>query len=156
MTCDHFYWMGEALREGELAMERREVPVGAVVIVGDQIVARAHNEVESSLRPTGHAEILAIERAATAMGSWRLTDASIYVTLEPCTMCIGAILNARLWQLVFGAYDDKAGAVGSMYDLSANYSSAATGRRLEVVSGVRSAECQALLTRFFAQLRNSV
>lgn len=153
MSYDHFYWMGEALRESALAMERREVPVGAVVVVGDQIVARAHNEVEASLRPTGHAEILAIERAATALGRWRLTDASIYVTLEPCTMCIGAILNARISRLVFGAYDDKAGAVGSMYDLSANYSEVATGRRLEVVSGVRGDDCQEMLVRFFAKIR---
>lgn len=129
----------------------QEVPVGAIVISHDgTVLASAGNERESSLDPTAHAEVLAIRRAAETLGSRRLTSATLVVTLEPCVMCAGAILAAELPRLVFGAWDAKAGAAGSVHDLLRDRR---LPRRAEVVGGVLEAECQALLTEFFASRR---
>ncbi len=109
--------MSEALAEARLALAAGEVPVGAVVVLHGEVIGRGHNRRETANDPTAHAEILAIREAAGKLGSWRLTDADLYVTLEPCPMCAGAIVNARLRRLVFGAYDPKAGAVISLMNL---------------------------------------
>lgn len=136
---------------GASAASAQEVPVGAVVIAADgRVLASAGNERESSLDPTAHAEVLAIRRAAEVLGSRRLAGATLVVTLEPCVMCAGAILAAELPRVVFGAWDAKAGAAGSVHDLLRDRR---LPRRAEVVGGVLEAECQALLTEFFAARR---
>jgi tRNA(adenine34) deaminase len=142
--------MGEALRQAERAWAAEEVPVGAVVERGGRIIARAFNQVELLKDATAHAEMLALTQAAAAAGDWRLTDCTLYVTKEPCPMCAGAMVHARLARVVFGAADLKAGAAGSVLNLlqfpTLNHQCAATG-------GVREAECRALLRRFFARQR---
>ncbi|HBG08974.1 MAG: tRNA adenosine(34) deaminase TadA [Limnochordia bacterium] len=142
--------MSEALAEARLALAAGEVPVGAVVVLHGEVIGRGHNRRETANDPTAHAEILAIREAAGKLGSWRLTDADLYVTLEPCPMCAGAIVNARLRRLVFGAYDPKAGAVISLMNLVQD-------RRLnhtvEVLDGICQSECAALLQEFFRRLR---
>jgi tRNA(adenine34) deaminase len=140
-----------ALAEARRCPAVGEVPVGAVVLsaAGD-VLAAAHNERETTADPTAHAEVLALRRAAEATGSWQLTGATLVVTLEPCTMCAGALVLARVARLVFGAWDPKAGAVGSLWDVVRD-------RRLNhrpgVVSGVRADECAALLREFFERRR---
>jgi len=140
----------EALAEARLALEAGEVPVGAVVVLDGEVIGRGHNLREAAQDPTAHAEILAIRQAARHLGSWRLTNADLYVTLEPCPMCAGAIVNARLRRLVFGAYDPKAGAVVSLMNLVQD-------RRLnhtvEVLDGICQSECAGLLQEFFQRLR---
>ena len=140
-----------AIEEAELAAGRGEVPVGAVVMQGLAIVARAGNQREATGDPTAHAEILAIRAAATAMGGWRLDDMTIYVTLEPCPMCAGALLAARLGRVVYGAADLKAGACGSLYNLCVD---PRLNHELEVTPGVLAAECSDLLTSWFAGRRS--
>jgi tRNA(adenine34) deaminase len=146
----HKTFMQEALAEAHLALTRGEVPIGAVVVVDGKIVGRGHNLREANNDPTAHAEILAIREAARKLNRWRLTNATLYVTLEPCPMCAGAIVNARLERLVFGAYDPKAGAVTSLMNLVQD-------RRLnhfvEVYDGICQRECAELLHRFFQELR---
>ena len=127
-----------------------EVPVGAVVAVGDALVAVAHNERETGSDPTAHAEILALRRAAAALGSWRLTGADLYVTMEPCPMCAGALVNARVRRLYFGCDDPKAGAVRTLYTL---VDDPRLNHRVEVVPGLLAAEGGALLRSFFSRLR---
>ena len=143
--------MAEAMKEARLAQEKGEVPVGAVVVRDGQAIGRGHNQVESLGDPTAHAEILAIGAASGHGESWRLTDATLYVTLEPCTMCCGAILLARVGTLVFGAADPRAGAVVS------------TGRlldgnpyrqQIEVVGGISAVDCGAVLSEFFQSRRD--
>lgn len=140
-----------AIAEAKLAADRGEMPVGAVIAQNDRVIARAHNEREASKDPTAHAEILAIRRAALAVGDWRLGNMVLYVTLEPCPMCAGAIVMARLSRVVFGAYDRQAGCCGSVYRISEdahfNHFAPATG-------GVCQEECQALLSAFFQSRRN--
>jgi tRNA(adenine34) deaminase len=143
-------FMRRALHAAELAGGRGEVPVGAVVVVGDDIVAVAHNERETGGDPTAHAEILALRRAAAALGRWRLTDAELYVTMEPCPMCAGALVNARLRRLYFGCDDPKAGAVRTLYHLVED---SRLNHRVEVIPGVLAAEGAALLRGFFSRLR---
>ena len=144
--------MDVALEQAELAASLGEVPVGAVVVVNKSIIARAHNEVEARNDATAHAEILVLRKASEFLGSWRLTEASLYVTLEPCTMCIGAIINSRIASLYFGASDSRQGAVGSMYDLSSISPSATP---LKVFSQLRAEESQRLLGEFFESRRAS-
>ena len=142
--------MARALALAERAAELGEVPVGAVVVVNDQVVAEAHNERESRRDPTAHAELLALGRAAQALGRWRLSGATLWVTLEPCPMCAGALVNARIDRLVFGARDPKAGAVRSLYQIADD---PRLNHRLEVQGGVMADPCASVLRRFFAARR---
>jgi tRNA(adenine34) deaminase len=143
--------MDVALAEARAAAAEGEVPVGAVCVVDGQIVARRHNERERTGDPTAHAELLALRDAAAAIGGWRLHAATIVVTLEPCPMCAGAMVAARLERLVFGAPDPKAGACGTLYNLCAD---PRLNHEVEVTGGVRGGESGALLTSFFAARRN--
>jgi tRNA(adenine34) deaminase len=143
-------WMREALEEARLASSLGEVPVGAVVVCDDEIVARAHNEVELRQDATAHAEMLALQRASAALGTWRLENVSLFVTLEPCTMCTGALVLARVRSLYFGCYDPKQGAVGSLYDLSRHLELA---HQMEVFPGLLAQEAQDLLKSFFVGIR---
>jgi tRNA(adenine34) deaminase len=142
--------MGAALDEARLALPHGDVPVGAVGVVGGEIVARRHNERELSGDPTAHAEILALRDAADQAGQWRLDQATLVVTLEPCPMCAGAAWAARIDRIVFGADDPRAGATGSLYNLAAD---PRLNHEAEVTSGVRADECASLLTEFFADQR---
>ena len=144
--------MRRALEAAEQAAGRGEVPVGAVVAIGDQVIAVAHNERETGADPTAHAEILALRRAAAARGSWRLCDAELFVTMEPCPMCAGALVNARIKRLYFGCDDPKAGAVRTLYSL---VDDPRLNHRVEVVPGVLAAEGAALLRGFFSRLRTT-
>src|SRR3954463_3785687 len=143
--------MGLALAEARRCLEVGEVPVGAIVLspAGD-VLAAAHNERETAADPTAHAEVLALRRAAAATGTWQLPGATLVVTLEPCTMCAGALVLARVARLVFGAWDPKAGAVGSLWDVVRDRR---LNHRPEVAAGVRADECAALLDAFFASRR---
>ena len=140
-----------ALVEAALAEGHGDVPIGAVVLDGDgAVIARAGNERELTGDPTAHAEVLALRRAAEVVGEWRLTGCTLVVTLEPCTMCAGAILQARIPRVVFGAWDEKAGAVGSVHDVLRDRR---LPHRVEVIAGIREAECATLLRDFFADKR---
>ena len=143
-------FMRQALAAAESAGGRGEVPVGAVVVVGGEIVAVAHNERETANDPTAHAEVVALRRAAAARGSWRLNDADLFVTMEPCPMCAGAIVNSRLRRLYYGCHDPKAGAVRSLYQI---LDDRRLNHRVEVVPGVLGSEAAALLRAFFERLR---
>jgi tRNA(adenine34) deaminase len=143
-------FMRRALAAAVDAAGRGEVPVGAVVVLGDEVVAVAHNERETAADPTAHAEVLALRRAAAARGSWRLNDADLYVTMEPCPMCAGALVNARVRRLYFGCDDPKAGAVRTLYTL---LDDRRLNHRVEVVPGLLAGEASALLRGFFANLR---
>ena len=142
--------MDAALAEARKGAEAGEVPVGAVVAVGDRIVARRHNERESLIDPTAHAELLALRDAAAKVGSWRLAGATLVVTLEPCPMCAGAAWAARLDRVVWGAPNPDAGALGSLYHLG---SDPRLNHEFEVGHGVRAEECASLLADFFAERR---
>ena len=142
--------MEVALAEASEGAEAGEVPVGAVVAVGDRIVARRHNERESLIDPTAHAELLALRDAAAEVGSWRLAGATLVVTLEPCPMCAGAAWAARLDRVVWGAPNPDAGALGSLYHLGAD---PRLNHEFELGHGVRSEECASLLADFFAERR---
>lgn len=151
MTPPWAGWMREALDAGERAVASGDVPVGAVVVGPDgSELARAWNERERTGDPTAHAEVLALRRAAAAVRSWRLDGCTLVVTLEPCTMCAGALVLARLNRLVFGAWDEKAGAVGSLWDVVRDRR---LNHRPEVVAGVLADESAALLRAFFAGKR---
>ena len=142
--------MGLALEEAKAAVAHGDVPVGAIVVVDGDVVASRHNEREQLGDPTAHAEVLALRDAATKVGSWRLESATLVVTLEPCPMCAGAALNARVARIVFGAADPKAGAAGTLYCLA---SDPRLNHESEVVRDVRADECGALLIEFFASRR---
>ena len=143
------YYMRLALREAAKAAEIDEVPVGAVVIREGKVIARAHNKREAGKNPCAHAELLAIQKAAKKLGGWRLTGCQLYVTLEPCPMCMGALINARVCQVVFGAYDLKAGCCGSLAD----FNQMGFNHRLEILGGIRELECSQILSGFFERLR---
>ena len=143
--------MALALRQAVAAAEHDDVPVGAVVLVGGEVVAQRHNEREIRKDPTAHAEVLALRDAAEALGTWRLDEATLVVTLEPCPMCAGAAVLARLDRLVFGAFDPKAGACGSLYNLCAD---PRLNHEVEVVPGVGAEPAGALLRDFFASRRD--
>ena len=142
--------MREALEQAAAGEAAGEVPVGAVVSVGGEIVAAAHNRTVTDGDPAGHAEVLVLRKAARKRGNHRLGDATLYVTLEPCVMCVGAIAQARVGRVVFGAYDSKAGALGSVEDLS---DSRALNHRFEVNGGLLADECAAPLKSFFTSKR---
>jgi tRNA(adenine34) deaminase len=143
-------YMRLALQAAEQAGRSGEVPVGAVVVVRGQVVAMAHNQRECLSDPTAHAEIIALRAAAAALGSWRLVDADLYVTMEPCPMCAGALVNARIRRLYYGCDDPKAGAARTLYRL---LDDARLNHQVEVVPGVLAAESAALLKSFFLRLR---
>jgi tRNA(adenine34) deaminase len=149
LQSDH-YFMGEALRQAARAYEAQEVPVGAVVVRESRIIARAYNQVELLKDATAHAEMLAITQAEEAVGDWRLNDATLYVTKEPCPMCAGAIVHVRFARVVFGAVDPKAGAAGSALNL---LQFPTLNHQCAITSGVREPECRRLLQAFFAEQR---
>jgi len=144
------HFMGEALRQAAQAYEAGEVPVGAVVVRGGRIIARAFNQVELLKDATAHAEMLALTQAEQAVGDWRLTDCSLYVTKEPCPMCAGAIVHVRLARVIFGAKDPKAGAAGSALNL---LEFPGLNHRCQITHGVLESECRTLLQNFFAEQR---
>ena len=144
-------WMRAALDEARRALEHDDVPIGCVVVDAEgNELARAHNARERDQDPTAHAELLALKDAAAKTGSWRLEGATLYVTLEPCAMCAGAVVLARVARLVYGAADPKAGAVGSLYNIAQDER---LNHRVNVTPGVRADECGALLKEFFAAKR---
>jgi len=146
----HALFMHQALQEALAAYEEDEVPVGAVIVHEGRVIARAHNQRELLKDPTAHAEMIAITQAAAAMNNWRLTGATMYVTLEPCAMCAGALVLARIDRLVYGAQDPKAGACGTLFNILQD---ARLNHRVEVVPGVLAAECSDTLKSFFAKRR---
>ena len=142
-------YMKEALKEAKKAYVKEEVPVGAVVVYNDKIIARGHNVREIKESVLGHAELVAISKASKKIGSWKLEDCDIYVTLEPCPMCSGAIIQSRIKNLYFGAYDPKGGAAGSvlnLYDYKFNH-------KVNVVGGIMEEECSTIIKEFFKELR---
>jgi tRNA(adenine34) deaminase len=143
-------FMRMALDEAAKAPAVGEVPIAALIVQDTRVLAQAHNYRELWQDPTAHAEVIAIRAAATALGTWRLTDTTLYVTVEPCSMCIGAIILARVSRVVFGAWDPKAGACGSVFDLT---NEPRLNHRVEIVGGLLEAESQTLLQQFFRQLR---
>ena len=148
----HDRWMKLALDEAELAMSEGEVPIGAVIVHADHVIARAHDQREQLHDPTAHAEMIAITQAAAARGSWRLEGCALYVTLEPCPMCAGAMVQARVPRVVYGAADPKAGAVHSLYRL---LDDGRLNHRCEVIAGVMAEPCARILSRFFQQQRRA-
>jgi len=150
MTVEDAEAMGLALEEARRALPHGDVPVGAVALVDGDVVAARHNERELTGNPTAHAEILALADAAAVLGTWRLTEVTLVVTLEPCPMCAGALVAARTGRIVFGAADPKAGACGSLYNLCAD---PRLNHEVAVTSGIRADEAAGLLTAFFAERR---
>ena len=142
--------MKEALKEAKKAYEKLEIPVGAVIVKDGKIIARAHNQKETKYDTTKHAEILAIQKASKKLKSWRLIDCEMYVTLEPCTMCAGAILNSRIKKIYIGTKDEKTGAVGSVLNLFKDYT---FNHNVEYEIGILQKECESILKDFFKELR---
>src|SRR5256886_4217550 len=149
LQSDH-YFMGEALRQAERAYEAGEVPIGAVVVREGRIIGRAFNQVELLKDATAHAEMLALTQAEEAVGDWRLTDCTLYVTKEPCPMCAGAVVHVRLARLVYGASDPNGGAAGGAMNL---LQFPTLNHRCEITAGVREPDCRRLLQTFFAEQR---
>lgn len=145
-------YMKEALKQAKKAYEKGEVPVGAVIVKNNKIIARAYNEKEVKLDTTKHAEIIAIQKASKKLKAWRLTDCEMYVTLEPCSMCAGALIQARIKKVYIGTMDSKTGACGSVLNLLENYE---FNHKVEVKIGILQQECEKILKSFFKNLRNS-
>ena len=143
-------FMKEALKEAKKAYEKLEVPVGAVIVKDGKIIARGHNLKETKKDTTKHAEIIAIEKASKKLGAWRLLDCEMYVTLEPCSMCAGAMVNSRIQKLYIGALDEKTGAVGSVLNLLEDYK---FNHNIEVEKGILKEDCEKILKDFFKNLR---
>jgi len=148
---NHEYWMRRAIAEAGKAQSKDEVPIGCVIVRDGRIIARGHNLRETSQDPAAHAELIAIRKAARKLCSWRLLDTTLYVTLEPCTMCMGAIILSRIPTVVFGCFDPKGGAAGSLYDLS---NDPRLNHSVQLLPRILEAECSALLSSFFAALRS--
>ena len=146
----HEIWMLHAFKEAEKAYEQNEIPVGAVVVFDNRIIGRGYNQIEMLQDPTAHAEMIAITSAVGTIGSKWLNRASLYVTLEPCAMCAGAIVLARLQTLIFGAFDSKTGACSSLYNIVQDDR---LNHRVDVVSGIMENQCAGILKDFFAKLR---
>jgi tRNA(adenine34) deaminase len=153
ITDKDLEFMQMALEQARLAPARGEVPIGAVLVLDGQVLAQVHNFREMWQDPTAHAEVVAIREAATRLGTWRLTDTALYVTVEPCSMCAGAIIQSRISRLVFGARDPKAGACGSVFNLP---DERRLNHRVQVVGGVMEQESQELMQTFFRNLRDDV
>jgi len=143
-------FMKEALKEAKKAYKKLEVPVGAVIVKNGEIIAKAHNLKETKFDTTKHAEILAIQRASKKLKSWRLLDCEMYITLEPCTMCAGAIINSRIKKIYIGTMDEKTGAAGSKLNLFEDYT---FNHKVEVENGILKEECEKTLKDFFKELR---
>ena len=143
-------FMKEALKEAKKAYDKLEVPVGAVIVKDGQVIARAHNLKETKLDTTNHAEILAIQKASKKLKSWRLIGCEMYVTLEPCSMCAGALINSRIKKVYIGASDKKTGAVGSVFNLLEDYT---FNHKVEYEKGILQEDCENLLKQFFKELR---
>ncbi len=143
-------FMKAALKEAKKAYDKLEVPVGAVIVKDGKIIARAHNLKETKFDTTKHAEILAIQKASKKLNSWRLLDCEMYVTLEPCSMCAGALINSRIKKVYIGASDEKTGAVGSVFNLLDDYT---FNHKVEYEKGVLQDECESILKDFFKKLR---
>ncbi len=144
------FYMKEALKEARKAFELGEIPIGAIIVRDNEIIARAYNLRESTKDPTAHAEILAIRRASEALGGWRLTGCDLYVTIEPCPMCAGAIVMARINRLFIGSMDPKAGSAGSLYNI---VDDDRLNHRVKVIYNVLSSECSNIMKEFFKKLR---
>lgn len=143
-------FMKEALKEAKKAYDKLEVPVGAVIVKDGKIISRAHNLKETKFDTTKHAEILAIQKASKKLNSWRLLDCEMYVTLEPCSMCAGAVINSRIKKVYIGASDEKTGAVGSVFNLFVDYT---FNHKVEYEKGIMNDECEEILKDFFKTLR---
>jgi len=146
----HQYWMSLALLEAEKALDRDEVPIGCVIVRGEQVIAKGHNLTETLKDATAHAEVMAITSASEFLGSRYLTDVTMYVTLEPCPMCAGAIVLARIPRLVFGAYDPKAGACGTLYTITED---SRLNHQVETVAGISDIACGLMLKEYFQKKR---
>ncbi|AFH49317.1 Cytosine deaminase [Ignavibacterium album JCM 16511] len=150
---DKYRFMYAALQEAEKAFEDDEVPIGAVVVYQDKIIGRGYNQVERLKDATAHAEMIAITSASNYVGNWRLNECSIYVTVEPCIMCTGALLNSRINELYFGTYDTKFGACGSVCNLAEEFK---VNHKIKVYSGLMASESEKLLKSFFSKKRNKI
>jgi tRNA(adenine34) deaminase len=148
---DTYRFMFAALQEAEKALDENEVPVGAVVVKDNKIIGRGYNQVERLKDATAHAEMIALTAASNHIGNWRLTECSIYVTLEPCMMCIGAMIASRINELYFATFDPKFGACGSVYNLAEN---GRTNHKIKVYSGIYAEESKKLLQDFFLNIKN--
>lgn len=146
----HSDYMQIAIQEAELAVKQGEIPVGAVLVVNGKIIAKAHNQRETTCDATAHAEILAIREACAKLQNWRLTGADLYVTLEPCPMCAGAIVNARISRVIYGVADSKAGGVDSLFNIVNNKN---LDHRVEILSGICENECKIILQKFLQKKR---
>jgi tRNA(adenine34) deaminase len=151
MTDDE-RWMQHALREAELAYKRKEIPIGAIIVHKDRIIGKGYNQVETLRDPTAHAEMVAITAAAAQLGNHRLEKCTLYVTVEPCAMCAGAIVLARVARVVFGTNDKKAGACGTLYNIVQDKR---LNHQVELVSGIYETKCSALMKDFFKKVRGS-
>jgi tRNA(adenine34) deaminase len=147
---EHESWMQMAFKEAEKAYEKNEIPVGAVIVFENRIIGRGHNQIEMLQDPTAHAEMIAITSAVATIGSKWLNGATLYVTLEPCAMCAGALVLARIERVVFGAYDAKTGACSSLYQILQDER---LNHRAEVIGGILEAKCSSILKDFFSKLR---
>ena len=143
-------YMKLALKEAKKAYDKKEIPVGAVIVKDDKVIAKAHNLKELKNDTTKHAEIIAIQKASKKLNSWRLENCEMYVTLEPCSMCAGAMINSRIKKVYIGAMDEKTGAAGSVLNLFNDYT---FNHKVEVENGVMKTECQEILKKFFKELR---
>lgn len=145
-------FMNQALKEAKKAYNKLEIPVGAVIVKDGKIIARAHNQKEAKFDTTKHAEIVAIQKASKKLKSWRLLDCEMYVTLEPCSMCAGAIINSRIKKIYIGTMDKKTGAVGSVFNLLEDYT---FNHKVEYQTGIMKDECENILKQFFKELRKT-
>ena len=145
-------YMKEAIKEAKKAYEKGEIPVGAVIVKNHKIIARAYNKKEDKLDTTKHAEILAIQKASKKLKAWRLADCEMYVTLEPCSMCAGALIQSRIKKVYIGTMDKKTGACGSVLNLLEDYT---FNHKVEVETGIMQKECESILKQFFKELRES-
>jgi len=153
MKQDHAYWMKQALVQAEKAFKFKEIPVGAIIIKDDKVIGRGYNQREQLNDPTAHAEIIAITAAANTLEEWRLNDCTLYVTKEPCSMCAGAIINARLKMIVFGCYDEEEGCCGSLYQLCGD---PRFKTMVSVMGGVMESQSLSLIKDFFKTRRKKV
>ncbi len=145
-------FMKEALKQAKKAYEKKEIPVGAVIVKNNKIIARAYNKKEETQNAIQHAEIIALQKASRKLNSWRLTDCEMYVTLEPCSMCAGALIQARIKKVYIGTMDEKTGSCGSVLNLLEDYT---FNHKVEIETGIMQKQCEKLLKQFFKELRNN-